>query len=78
MIRRRVKLDDVQRQIIARLALQPCTVHGHGNVAIVVQCPGRRPGDCSTPGGVHVVQFNGDGGIDGVIVGIPCYYANER
>lgn len=72
----RVELDDVERQVVARLASQPCAVHGHGHVAIVVQRFGRGPGHCPTTGGVDVVQLDGDGGIDGVVVGIPCYYTN--
>lgn len=77
LVWRWVELNDVERQIIARLSLQPCAVHGNGHVAIVIQCPRRRPGDCPTAGSIDVVQLNGDGGVDGVVVGVPCNYANQ-
>lgn len=75
LIWRWVELDDVKRQIVARLTLQPCAVHGHCHVAIVVESFRGGPGDSTTAGRVDVVQLDSNGRIDRVVVGIPSHYA---
>lgn len=69
-----VEFDDVEGQVVAGLALEPGLVHCDRDVAVVVLgLGGGEDGGALGAGNVGVVEFDGYGRVDGVVVGVPCY-----
>lgn len=70
--RRRIDVDDEEGQIVAFVALQPVFLHRDRHVAVGTVHPrGAVGADAAGARGVGVDEFDGDGAVGGVGIGVP-------